>query len=96
MPLSAMSFLPWLPCAALAWVLYRLCAHHPRRWRAPWTAAAGAGGFVAAACGFAQWSAGTGLAVACFVVLTVTMLWLALLPLLATWWRLRGRSGHGA
>lgn len=91
-----MPLLPWLSSVALAWVLYRLCTHHPRRWRAPRLAALGAGVLFVAACWLAMRIAGTGGAVAFFVVLTLSMLWLALLPLLATWWRLRGGAGHGA
>jgi len=86
----------WLSCVALAWVLYRLCTHHPRRWRAPRLAALVGGVLLAAACWLAARSTGTGGAVAFFVVLTLSMLWLALLPLLATWWRLRRGAGRGA
>ena len=92
-----MSLLPWLSSVVLAWVLYRLCSHHPRRWRAPWLAAIVAVALFAAACVLAARIAGTDGVVAFFVVLTLSMLWLALLPLLATWWRRRGKEpGHGA
>lgn len=90
-----MSLLLWLSCAGLAWVLYRLCTHHPRRWRAPRVAAIGAGALFAAVCWLAMRATGTGGAVALFIVLTLSMLWLAVVPLLATWWRHRG-TGHGA
>ncbi len=90
-----MSLFLWLSCAALAWVLYRLCTHHPRRWRTPRLAAIGAGALSVAVCWLAVRDAGTDLAVAVFIVLTLSMLWLAVVPLLATWWRHR-RAGHGA
>ena len=79
--------------ALLAWLLHRLCLHHPRRWRRPLPVAA-----LAAAVALLAWRAagrgGLG-AVDFFIALTLTMLWLVLVPLASTWWRSRA-AAHGA
>ncbi|MGH8085255.1 MAG: hypothetical protein ACREPV_08250 [Lysobacter sp.] len=91
-----MSLFLCLSCAGLAWLLYRMCSHHPRRWRVPGRVGAAAIGLFAAVCWLVARDTGTGLAVAVFIVLTLSMLWLTLVPLLATWWRHRRATGHGA
>jgi hypothetical protein len=80
-----------LSCAALAVVLYRLCLHHPRRWRAPRLAGMAAAVLLAVIVWLAAREASV--VVAVFIVLNVMMAWLALVPLLATWWRWRSHDG---
>ena len=86
----------WLTCAGLAWLLYRLCTHHPRRWRAPWPMSVAAIALFALACWLTARATASPVPVAVAIVLTLSMLWLALVPLLSTWWRHRRAAGHGA
>lgn len=73
--------------AVLAAVLYRLCRHHPARWRhASWVAALVVPSIIAIPFLLStQMTAGVAVA----VTLTAMMFWLGLIPLLETGWRMR-------
>lgn len=80
----------WLACLLLGWVLFRLCSHHPRRWRRPAVAAAGAALLGAALWwAAARWGAQDAPA-AFFFVLTWLILALIAVPLVHAGWQRRG------